>query len=287
MSGGIGGSTATLFSNTRRLVSLLSYTLAFCLFWISTALLSVLVRLAPPLRRRPRIARRIVSGLLRAFCSVIRVLGVIKVRVSGNERAPVGPCVIAANHPTLIDALVLMSVFPSAICVVKGELAASRVLRPLIEALGHLVVTDATLISNCVTAVERGGAVLVFPEGTRSRPGEVGPLRRGAATISLRSGAPLLPVVVRATPPTLGKGQRWRELPAAMVDLEIRVCYPLPPLDGRNGEDERVAARRLTEQLEALFRNELRTDDQLTAGITEIHSSETADDRCGATGARD
>lgn len=158
--------------------------------------------------------RRVVSGICRGFVVTLRALGLIDFRFRHVERlAPPGQLILA-NHPTLIDALFLLGYAPNASCVVKGRLASHPVTRSIIRAAGFIANNEPrAVIAAACKALENGQSLILFPEGTRSTPGQPIRLRRGGATIAVLSGAAVMPVCIRCEPHTLTKGAPWYRTP--------------------------------------------------------------------------
>lgn len=210
--------------------------------------------------QRSRIA---VRGGFRLLVWVLRSAGVMRLEISGLERLQESrPALIFANHPTLIDAVILLSRMPlNATCVVKGLLATSPVFAGAIGAARYIK-NDSTpwlMMDDCVRALRAGDSVIIFPEGTRSTPGEPLKFLPAAAHVALKSGFPVVPVFVQCTPPTLYKGAPWYEIPSEpfTVRMEVRADLDLPALANPQ-QPPADAARALTKAMEAHYGRELR-----------------------------
>src|SRR3546814_19561457 len=70
------------------------------------------------------------------------------------------------------------------------------------------------LVADCVATLKAGHSLMIFPEGTRSHPGQPLQAPHGTARIALESGAPVLPVTIRCQPLMLDKGRPWHDVPA-------------------------------------------------------------------------
>ncbi len=227
---------------------------AFAFFWgggalTSSALLPV-VALVPgsPAERRARVQRLVRGGFV-AFHDYMRVLGLIdydprRTRID----LPAGPCVVIANHPTLIDVTAIMSACGELSCVVKEEHFDGPFIGRLLRLAGHIDGGDGTplasgaVVHQALDRIAEGQSVLIFPEGTRSPARGLGPFQRGAFEIARRAGVPVLPLLVVAEPPTLMKGERWHELPAETVRLDVLAFDGLEE-DDLEGPSKAVAAR--------------------------------------------
>ncbi|MCP1727730.1 1-acyl-sn-glycerol-3-phosphate acyltransferase [Natronospira proteinivora] len=211
--------------------------------------------------------RRRVRGLIRwGFATVpwqIEKLGLGRFEIENEHLlAQSGGClVLPVKHPTLIDVVVLISRLPEADCVVKQSAWRNPVLALMVSAAGY--VSNAEAESVVATAAERlntrNEPFIVFPEGTRTVPGEPLRFRRGAARIALASSAPIMPVVMECTPPTLNKGTPWYRVPDRVWTLKIRVleARPLSAFAEVEGLEESLAVRRLTQGLKRFFEREL------------------------------
>jgi 1-acyl-sn-glycerol-3-phosphate acyltransferase len=200
--------------------------------------------------------QRTVHRAARLFMGLLDRLGAVKATSCGVERfrEPGGQLVVA-NHPTLIDVLVLLASLPQADLVVNVERARNPFLRRLIEACGYLRNDGGpAIVTECVGRIRAGRSLIVFPEGTRSPRRGLQRLQRGAAHIALRAPCDLLPVVITCDPPAFGKGQKWYDLPDRAVRMTLVVGEPIPmgPLL-REGMPPPVAARKLTSQLRESF----------------------------------
>lgn len=172
-----------------------------------------------------------------------------------------GCLVLPVKHPTLIDVVVLISRFPQADCVVKQSAWRNPILYFFVRAAGYVSNADAEQVVEAAAERlrTRSEPFIIFPEGTRTVPGQPLRFRRGAARVALASNAPVMPVVMECTPPTLNKGTPWYHVPDRVWTLKIRVLEPRPhtAFADTRGMERSLAVRHLNRGLKAFFEREL------------------------------
>ncbi|MGB3394454.1 MAG: lysophospholipid acyltransferase family protein [Stenotrophomonas sp.] len=232
--------------------------LAFGVGGLLGGLLFPLLLLIGDCQRRQCVSRRLVQRSFAAHVGIMRKLGVLTWEISGRERLQRDGLLILANHPTLIDVVLLVSLLPNADCVVKQAVARNPCMRGPVRATGYIANDDGVgLVDDCIAAVHAGGNLVIFPEGTRSVPGQPPKLQRGAANIAVRGGLDITPVRITCTPPTLSKGQKWYRVPSRRfhVQVEVGEDIPIAPFLTEAGtpRGEALAARRVTDHLTRYF----------------------------------
>lgn len=244
-----------------RLWRILATALAFACFGIGGLLLWLLVfplqalLLRDPAERQ-RAARDIVRRVFRGFIVLMRMLGLIGYELVGIEKLQRRGLLILANHPTLIDVVFLIGLVPNASCVVKSTLADHPCTRGPVRATGYICNNPgAELLLACIDTLAAGSNLIIFPEGTRSRPGQALKMQRGAAQIALRGGLDVTPVRIHCEPLGLYKGQAWWAVAKRRLCFTIEVGDDLPtaPILAAAGGEHGRAARRLTESLIQFF----------------------------------
>lgn len=209
------------------------------------------------LNRRRGIARvqRAVALCMRLFLWLMNTVGVVSQQVHGREKLSGRGQFVIANHPSLIDVVILVGLMPEVDCIVKQALWRNVFLRWPVYWAGYISnETGEGLISACVAALREGRSLLVFPEGTRTRPGNSLEFQRGASQIALAAGVPLRPVTITCEPITLFKGNPWYRVPPRRAHYVITVGEPIPVSDFLEvGEPHSLAARHLTKALTEWF----------------------------------
>ncbi|MCW2968688.1 MAG: 1-acylglycerol-3-phosphate O-acyltransferase, partial [Solirubrobacteraceae bacterium] len=133
----------------------------------------------------------------------------------GREHIPQeGPVILAANHRSFLDPFVIgCMVRRPCYFVAKKELFSNRFIAWFLNCLGAFPIdrgnADGDAMSTARAILERGDVVVIFPEGTRTRPGGLGRPKRGVGRLALETGAPVVPIAVIGTE-TVRRGWRIR-----------------------------------------------------------------------------
>ena len=121
--------------------------------------------------------------------------------------------IIVANHPSLIDVVILISLIPKCVCVVKKSLFHNVFVKRVIR---HIYLSNdmsaEEFIARGSEFLGAGYNIVVFPEGTRTVAERNVRLHRGFAYLHIKTGCPILPIHIDNTPPILGKKQKWYDI---------------------------------------------------------------------------
>lgn len=248
--------------------------MCFAVFGMGGLLLSTLVfpmLMLLPKKNRDLRARWIIHKSFGLFMRLMQAVGVMRFEVIGADRLrSCANLLVLANHPTLIDVVALVSLMPTASCVVKRALWDNPFLGGVVRAADYISNSEPEkLIDDCAADLAAGNALIIFPEGTRSQPGRPLHFLRGAAYIALRSGRPIQPVLIDCKPTTLTKRERWYQIPQRRFHLRVAALDPVDTTRWVRHEDQpAIAARKLSFGLEEYFNQELRVLDALNLEIS-------------------
>ncbi|WP_348674974.1 lysophospholipid acyltransferase family protein [uncultured Abyssibacter sp.] len=209
-------------------------------------------------RDRERIHHRmqfVIHCVMRLFVELMRTLRLMTYSIEGADKLREPGQILIANHPTLIDVVMVLSQVPRTSCLVKDSLFRNPFTAGPVRSAGYVPNVDsARLVDRCAEVLGAGDSLIIFPEGTRTRPGEPVRLQRGTANIALRARKPLRPIIIDCQPSTLTKGLPWYSVPSRRFHITLRVGDPIdiePFLDPESSRA--ISARRLTEYLEAFL----------------------------------
>lgn len=222
----------------RRLFDRARYALALSVLVLMSALYNALASLV--LRTLPHawtrtVGRCSIASCARAYWTLVEALGLIRLDVRALDALRNdGPLLIVANHPTLFDAVVIVSRLP-VVCVMKASLVDHRLFGAGARLAGYIGnAVPHSMVRQAVLALERGEQVLMFPEGTRSVGASIGPLKRGAAAIAVRAGVPIQTIFIETDTPFLRKGWPWHRMPPWPIVLRVRLGARLAPCESRD-----------------------------------------------------
>ena len=237
---------------------------ALVIFGIGTMLLTILFfpvcKLIFPSKRAFRYhTRHLVYVLFCVFIKFLWLLGVIRVRVDkkgylNNLRS----AIIVANHSAYLDSFVMIAQLKHTSVIPKAALSKKNVMQGVINELymPNSLPFDE-ILKRAKEDFDDGNTVLLFPEGTRSTPYGQNHYKKGAARISLATGAPIIPVYIGGNSKKgLGKGDKifeYNHTHRYFFDLYVKEpVYPdefkdLPPA---------IAAKRLTHKIRDILSDE-------------------------------
>ena len=191
----------------------------------------------------------IMSGF-RLFAWTLSASGAYRLDLSAIDALRGGPPVLLVpNHPSLIDALLILTRHPNIVCVMKKELlrniflgAGSRLARYIPSG------QPRQMIKECVAELGQGGTVLLFPEGTRTTRVPLNPLTGSAGVIAKHAQVPVQMLIIETDSPYLSKGWTLFRVPSLPITYRVRL--------GKRYDPPRNAAA-FMEELEREFRAEL------------------------------
>lgn len=153
------------------------------------------------------LSRRVMLSAVLAWAEMnhwlaVHVLG-ITIRVEGE--VPAGSCLIAVKHQSMFETLEMVRLTRLPVIVIKRELADIPIFGWMTRSYGIIAVDRAAgpkalrrLVEQGRTAVASGRGIIIYPEGTRVRPGQAPPLKSGFAALYRAVGLPVVPVAMNA-----------------------------------------------------------------------------------------
>jgi len=216
---------------------------------------------------RKQRTQKVIKYSFKGFTEMMVKLGIMTYSVEGLEKLQQSQQeLVIANHPTLIDVVVLIGLMEQANCVVKQALWSNPFTKGPVQNAGYILNAGSEqFIQDCVQKLQQDNAasLLIFPEGTRTAKGEqLNEFQRGAANIALRAGVPIRPVLITCTPSTLTKNEKWYHIPEQPFHIRVKVLDAIrveDVLDDVTVNPKNV--RQLNQQLQWFFNQELSLND--------------------------
>jgi len=186
----------------------------------------------------------------RLFAYTLSASGAYRLDLSAIDALRGGPPVLLVpNHPSLIDALLILTRHANVACVMKKELlhniflgAGSRLARYIPSG------QPRQMIKECIAELGRGGSVLLFPEGTRTTRVPLNPLTGSVGVIAKHAQVPVQMLIIETDSPYLSKGWTLFRVPSLPITYRVRL--------GKRYDPPWNAAA-FMEELEREFRAEL------------------------------
>ncbi|MBK2124793.1 lysophospholipid acyltransferase family protein [Fangia hongkongensis] len=195
-------------------------------------------------------AQWMISGAFSVFVKLMQILGLAKFEFIGFEKLQQDQgCLFIANHPTLIDYVVITSRLSACDNIVKSAMWERKFIRHIISQAGYIPNIEPEKTFKCIErTLAKGNNLLMFPEGTRSTPKSPIQIKRGAAQIAIRTGAPIRLIHIVCKPSTLAKNDKWYTIPTTKPVFSVIVGDKLISKDILNDTKElpSLAARKLT-----------------------------------------
>ena len=225
-----------------------------CLLWLPFALL-----FHPLLPRRwgQLVGRYFIAYGFRFYLRCLEIFCACEFDLKAlDQLRDQGPLIVAANHPSLLDAGMITSRLPNAVCVMKAALM-DNLLFGAAARLARYIRNNAPLetILSAREELRDGAHLVIFPEGTRSETFPLGACQKSTALIASRSGVAVQTLLIDFTTPYLGKNWPLFKRPSLPLRFSIRL--------GRRFEPPKDVSA-FTAELESYFREQLSAKTPLT-----------------------
>ena len=205
-----------------------------------------------PVGRGQALGRAAISRSYRVFWSVAQSVGMMQIDSQALQslRNESGGLIIAANHPSTLDAMLIVAYLPRSVCIMKASLLRNIFLGAGARLARYISNQSARgMIRGAVVSLRGGAQLVVFPEGTRTIRQPINAFMPGITLIARLAKAPIQTVIIETDSPYLGKGWPIWRTPPVPVTFKLRL--------GRRFEPEADNAA-LLKRLEAYFTEELR-----------------------------
>ncbi len=217
---------------------------------ITVTLLALPIRASLPRALSKRIGRKLISLVFRFYLRILVLMGACRFDLTELDALKGAPAmIIAPNHPSLLDAVMIFSRLPDVACIMKAEIVNSFFFGAGARLAGYIRnMPLRTMVQSAVTDLNQGSHLLLFPEGTRTTQFPLGPLQGTAGLIAKQASVPVQTVFIETDSGFLGKGWSLLWTPKMPITYRVRL--------GKRFESPRNTAH-FASELEAYFQAEL------------------------------
>ncbi len=180
-----------------------------------------------------RIGRAAIAHGYGLYWRVAALTGMLYLRADALDELRDEPgLIVVANHPSMLDALMLVAHLPRSACVMKASLMRNPFLAPGARLARYIRNdTPSGLVRLAVEDLKAGGQLVLFPEGTRTTRRPINPFRPGFTLIAKMAQVPIQTVFIDTDSPYLGKGWPLWQLPPLPIVFSVRLGRRFAPGD--------------------------------------------------------
>lgn len=198
---------------------------------LAVSLLAIPMRLVLPRLPSKRIGRKLIAAAFRAYLRSLVFMGACRFDLAALDALQGGPAmIIAPNHPSLLDAVMILSRLPNATCIMKADIVNSVFFGAGARLAGYIRNTPLrTMVQLAVADLHQGSHLLLFPEGTRTTRFPVGAMQATVGLIAKHAGVPVQTVFIETDSGFLGKGWSLLWTPKMPITYRIRLGKRFDP----------------------------------------------------------
>ena len=232
-------SCVTCWSGYEWLVMWLAFLVLFllCFFWLPGA---ILLDVVLPAAKARRVGRRVIGWGFRLYTDFLQIFCSCQFDLTDLDTLPAGESrVFVANHPSLLDAPLILSRLDNTACVMKASLMNNGLLGAAARLAGYIRNDKPLRMLLTMRRALTMGSVLIFPEGTRTRRFPMDACGSAALLVARQAGVPVQTLLVSFDYPYLGKA--WPLFRPPQLPLRARVSvgrqFSVAELDGMTATD--------------------------------------------------
>lgn len=237
--------------------------LGHALIWAQFGIAAPILTLALPLlyvlpishSRKTIIVRKVISKSCMFYINSMRTLHLMTYSITPSPTITEKGRLIIANHPSLLDAFLILGMCPNLCCIAKESLWRNPYTALLVRMADYIRNDTEDFIEQAQKRLDNGENILIFPEGTRNLYDDQLDFKRGAANIAILAECDILPILIKVTPRAMQKGEKPYSIPPTAPHFSLDV---LPLIHTREHIDNHAHKprqyRQLTNYLKAFYK---------------------------------
>lgn len=203
-----------------------------------------------------RRVRFIIGYVFSVYLKTLNIFGVLNIKSEALET--VKQCqgvLVICNHPTLLDVVIIMAHLKNIQCVVKNNLWRNPFIGGIVRAAGYIRndLAPEEFLENCRRSLAQGTNIIIFPEGTRSTPGEPLKLQRGMGNLALAISADIQALTLSCTPISLTKEDKWYKIPVKKITFNLKVGPYIHVSSYKDDKPRSIRVRALTKDIQHFY----------------------------------
>lgn len=220
--------------------------LLLLLFLLSAAWGGMALLLYPllPAATGRRLGRTVASRGYGLYWRITAASGLLYVKAEALDALRDEPgLMLVANHPSLLDAMMLVAHLPQCACVMKASILSNPLLGPGAMLARYIDNTSAwNMVQGAVSELKEGRQLVLFPEGTRTTRLPINPFHGSFTLIAKRAHAPIQTVFIDTVSPYLGKGWALWKMPPLPIHFAVRLGRRFEPADDHEALHREIEA---------------------------------------------
>lgn len=200
--------------------------------------------------------RIVIKIVFKIYLNFLQFLGVLVIKTTDiDSLKDLKSTIIICNHPSLLDVVVIMAYLDNVQCVVKNELWTNSLLGGVMVAAGFIRndIGAEKFLAICKQQLTAGENIIIFPEGTRTVPGQTIKLRRGLGNLAIGAATNIQSLIINCEPPTLAKGESWYKIPKQRVQIHLSKGDFFPIKNYQNDNPRSIQVRCLTRDIQQYY----------------------------------
>ena len=224
--------------------------LSFLIFGIGSTIISLVIfPLISLINPKKDIYIDVIHKSWKFFVKVLKFLKIIKLNTNICNPNIVSGKIIVASHPSLIDIIILIGLFPKSTCIAKNDVVKNPFIKNIVKnayIINSLDIENLNRISS--QYLKNGFNIIIFPTGTRTRKTEEIKIHKGAADISISTGCEILPVKIETSFDFLCKNMPIYHVGSTTVQYYIKTQPIIDPNQYSNLK-KTIARKRICDKI--------------------------------------